>query len=198
MWKKIETAEKISKWKIDVKKILIAGEKILGWNIAVKNSRLVNCYENFWVEKCGEESEIGKKCQGKKLLWEILIGRWVLSSVKKFLAIPPPPPKKLLNQAWIIILFCDYRFFLEIFINYWFFMLLKIYPTHAEWKYLIGLHIVISRKKLLCVKLCVSLYCINGSKNSNNIFLAMKSELHTRVFLNDASALYRPIHAMKW
>ncbi len=54
---KIEIAEKISNQKIDMKKIWIAGEKILGWNIAVKTSRLVNYREKFWVEKC----EIGEK-----------------------------------------------------------------------------------------------------------------------------------------
>ncbi len=33
--------------------------------------------------------------------------------------------------------------FLEILDNYWFFMLLKIHPTHAEWKYRIVLRVYI-------------------------------------------------------
>ncbi len=43
----MEIAGKNSNWKIDVKKIWIAGEKIFGWNIAVKNSKLVNYCEKF-------------------------------------------------------------------------------------------------------------------------------------------------------
>ncbi len=78
---KIKIAEKISNWKIDVKNIRIAGEKTLDWNIIAKNSRLVNCCEIFWVEKCKKKkrSEIGEKFQGENLLWKILVGR----SVKK-------------------------------------------------------------------------------------------------------------------
>ncbi len=49
--------------------------KNFGWNIAAKNSRLVNCCEKFWVEKC-EKNEAGEKFQGEKPLWKILVGRW--------------------------------------------------------------------------------------------------------------------------
>ncbi len=69
-----------------------------------------------------------------------------------------------------------------------------IYVKHTEaWGTSIELYhkSTLSQKNLLCVKLCISLYCINGSiegkhitlKNSNNTLLAMKPELRTEEFL---------------
>ncbi len=64
---KTEIAEKISNRKINVRKIQIANEKIVGWYIAAKNSRLVNCCEKFWVEKYGKRSEMGEKISRRKV-----------------------------------------------------------------------------------------------------------------------------------
>ncbi len=66
---KIEIAEKISNWKIDVKKKLKADKKILGWN--------TYCSEKFQVgkllwkilsRKMWKKCKIGEKFQGEKLL----------------------------------------------------------------------------------------------------------------------------------
>ncbi len=59
MWKKFE---------------YVAGEKIFGWNIPVKNSMFVTAVKNF-KSKNVKKSEIGEKFQGKKLLWKILVRR---------------------------------------------------------------------------------------------------------------------------
>ncbi len=63
-----------------MKNIRIVGEKILGWNIAVKNSRLLNSRRIF-SRKMWKKSEIGEIFQDKKLLWKILVGRSVEKTV---------------------------------------------------------------------------------------------------------------------
>ncbi len=68
-------------------------------------------------------------------------------------------------------------------------------------------HNIVVAKNLLCVKLCVLLYCMNGPIEGRNVdwknCSVCKSDFIARsaiigVFLIDASTLYRPIHAMKW
>ncbi len=63
--KKLKKLKKFSNQKIDEKKIRIAGEKIFSWNIAVKNSRLVNCCEKFWVRKYEEKVKLMKNFKVK-------------------------------------------------------------------------------------------------------------------------------------
>ncbi len=96
---KIEIAEKILNQKIDVKKIWIAGEKILACNIVVKNSRLVKCCEKSRVEKC-EKSEICENLQGKTLLWRILVGKWVEKTVTAVKSFKSENWRKKFGKMW--------------------------------------------------------------------------------------------------
>ncbi len=71
-------------------------------------------------------------------LWSSLISKY---SVKKFLAISLPHPQKIVKSGLDYNTVLRLQIFFEILDNYWFFMLLKIHPAHAEWKYLFVLHI---------------------------------------------------------
>ncbi len=48
-----------------MKKIQIAGEKFLAWNIAVKDSTSVNCCEKFWVKKLKKKVKLVKNVNAR-------------------------------------------------------------------------------------------------------------------------------------